>query len=329
MLRLFMAELTQFKSNTNCFLALVPLGETSLEFYESLPLILSVDDHLPTSTFPESAVKEDGNEHSQPHGHTSPVKIQDGTNENDVTTLETLAKVLPPPSRSTFYVPVTKCTSSTSTTVSSKNIETNSGPASPLGGVSDTVICGTMAGLHAVAGLPSAVSSLPIVDADDDRLGKGTNAEQQRSSENDHSRIRENEQWSCAECTFLNHPALKECEQCEMPRVMIGTELYRKHEAKNCFCHPQDTLHPKTQPKTNTNRLQANASNNDLPNSNAKSTNQKYKEHDEDFKQTSSKEKGSDKVLTGLTSDNSKISFAMKDYQYKDESPPSDNTTCT
>ena len=323
------AELTRFQCYTNCFLVLVPLGETSLEFYESLPLILSVDDHLPTSTFPESIVKEGGNEHSQPHGHTSPVKIQDSKNENDVTTLETLAKVLPPPSRSTFYVPVTKCTSSTSTTVSSTNIETNSGPVSPLGGVSDTVICGTMAGLHAVAGLPSAVSSLPIVDADDNILGKGTNAEQQRSSENNHSGIRENEQWSCAECTFLNHPALKECEQCEMPRVMIGTELYRKHEAKTCFCHPQDSLHSKTQPKTNTIRLQANASNNDLPNIDAKSTNQKYKEHDEDLKLTSSEEKSSDRVLTGLTSDNSKISFAMKDYQYKDESPPSDNTTCT
>ena len=305
----------------------MPLGETSLEFYESLPLILSADDHLPTSTFPESIVQEDGNERSPPHGYTSPVKVQDGKNGFDVTALETLAKVLPPPNRSTFYVPVTKCTSSTSTTVSSTNKETNSGPVSPLGGVSDTVICGTMAGLHAVAGVPSAVSSLPIFDADADILGKGTNAEQQRSSENDG--IRENTQWSCAECTFLNHPALKECEQCEMPRVMIGTELYRKHEAKTCFCHPQDTLHPKTQPNTNTNRLQALASNNDLPNGNAKSTNQKYKEHDEELKHKSSEQKGSDRVLTGLTSDNSKISFAMKDYQYKDESPPSDNTTCT
>merc|ERR1719273_502502 len=55
----------------------VPLGETSLEFYESLPLILSVDDHLPTPTFPQSIVKGGGNEHSQPHGDTSPVKIQD------------------------------------------------------------------------------------------------------------------------------------------------------------------------------------------------------------------------------------------------------------
>jgi len=24
--------------------------------------------------------------------------------------------------------------------------------------------------------------------------------------------------WSCTKCTYLNHPALKECEQCEMPR---------------------------------------------------------------------------------------------------------------
>ena len=24
--------------------------------------------------------------------------------------------------------------------------------------------------------------------------------------------------WACTKCTYLNHPALKECEQCEMPR---------------------------------------------------------------------------------------------------------------
>ncbi|XP_041695884.1 TGF-beta-activated kinase 1 and MAP3K7-binding protein 3 isoform X1 [Coregonus clupeaformis] len=28
----------------------------------------------------------------------------------------------------------------------------------------------------------------------------------------------EGAQWSCEECTFLNHPALNRCEQCEMPR---------------------------------------------------------------------------------------------------------------
>lgn len=24
--------------------------------------------------------------------------------------------------------------------------------------------------------------------------------------------------WNCDSCTFLNHPALNRCEQCEMPR---------------------------------------------------------------------------------------------------------------
>lgn len=28
----------------------------------------------------------------------------------------------------------------------------------------------------------------------------------------------EGAQWSCTACTFLNHPALNRCEQCEMPR---------------------------------------------------------------------------------------------------------------
>ncbi|KPP76682.1 hypothetical protein Z043_103956 [Scleropages formosus] len=28
----------------------------------------------------------------------------------------------------------------------------------------------------------------------------------------------EGAQWSCESCTFLNHPALNRCEQCEMPR---------------------------------------------------------------------------------------------------------------
>lgn len=28
----------------------------------------------------------------------------------------------------------------------------------------------------------------------------------------------EGAQWNCESCTFLNHPALNRCEQCEMPR---------------------------------------------------------------------------------------------------------------
>ncbi|XP_059083651.1 GATA zinc finger domain-containing protein 7-like [Tigriopus californicus] len=35
----------------------------------------------------------------------------------------------------------------------------------------------------------------------------------------------EGPQWSCSECTFLNHPALDHCEECEMPRIAIGLQI--------------------------------------------------------------------------------------------------------
>lgn len=39
----------------------------------------------------------------------------------------------------------------------------------------------------------------------------------------------EGPKWNCGVCTFLNHPDLDKCEQCEMPRIVHGT----KHEAVN------------------------------------------------------------------------------------------------
>ncbi|XP_037080695.1 TGF-beta-activated kinase 1 and MAP3K7-binding protein 2-like isoform X1 [Pollicipes pollicipes] len=33
----------------------------------------------------------------------------------------------------------------------------------------------------------------------------------------------EGPQWPCGSCTFLNHPAISDCEQCEMPRIVLGT----------------------------------------------------------------------------------------------------------
>ena len=41
-----------------------------------------------------------------------------------------------------------------------------------------------------------------------------------------------NLQWSCTKCTFLNHPALKVCEECEMPR--FSEEIT---ETNDCICH--------------------------------------------------------------------------------------------
>lgn len=54
----------------------------------------------------------------------------------------------------------------------------------------------------------------------------------------------EGPQWPCSECTFLNHPALDRCEECEMPRINIeagaggesGSEEQTFHQS--CFCHP-------------------------------------------------------------------------------------------
>lgn len=36
-------------------------------------------------------------------------------------------------------------------------------------------------------------------------------------------------QWNCTACTFLNHPALNRCEQCEFPR-----HFWAKESAKHC-----------------------------------------------------------------------------------------------
>lgn len=34
----------------------------------------------------------------------------------------------------------------------------------------------------------------------------------------------EGPKWNCGLCTFLNHPDLDKCEQCEMPRIVHGTK---------------------------------------------------------------------------------------------------------
>ena len=51
-------------------------------------------------------------------------------------------------------------------------------------------------------------------------------------------------QWSCAKCTFLNHPCLQLCEQCEMPRF---PEI---NNSKECICH-DDTTTTTTNNSTN------------------------------------------------------------------------------
>ncbi|KAF4518093.1 hypothetical protein B566_EDAN007794 [Ephemera danica] len=45
--------------------------------------------------------------------------------------------------------------------------------------------------------------------------------------------------WTCSVCTFRNHPALSKCEQCEMPRISLGTDSRAPLvPSSGCFCHP-------------------------------------------------------------------------------------------
>ena len=39
----------------------------------------------------------------------------------------------------------------------------------------------------------------------------------------------EGTQWNCTACTFLNHPALNRCEQCEFPRHFWANEAAKRH----------------------------------------------------------------------------------------------------
>ena len=264
------------------------------------------------------------------------VPAEKGKNdETDLATMETLAKVLPPPNRSTFYVPITTSVSNNSDSMSPPKYcrvkSPSSGPSSPLGDVAGTVISGTMAGLHAVAGLPSAVSSLPIFDNEESVSGISENSElhEQRISNNSNESGDTREpQWSCAECTFLNHPALKECEQCEMPRVMIGTESQRTHQAKNCFCHPQENQ-VFNQPSSTSSTLPTHVSNNTLLyNTSSRTINQTITTAKNDVIKLTSNIDRDENVFRQIPSESSKVSAILSDSLDRNESPPSESTPC-
>ena len=250
-------------------------------------------------------------------------------NESSFASLETMAQPLPPPNRSTFYVPISKSNTSRSGQVSSPVHQTaipSSGPSSPLGEVADTVISGTMAGVHAVIGVPSAVSSLPICDREE--FGAERLQTPQGISTNDSVDNKE-PQWSCAECTFLNHPALKECEQCEMPRVMIGTDLHRIHQAKSCFCHPQDGEIFNPPPLASLPVQHSSKTNNfDSNNSQAKSNKTKVATESEGTHTALKSEKKQNTATTGVTSDSSKVSMKLKETFDRDDSESSEPATC-
>ena len=310
----------------------VPLGETSIEFYESLPHIISNTNSLPPTTLHEmhDGSRIDDNCIPQEIG----IRLPEGgiileNNRSSFDSLETMAQPLPPPNRSTFYVPVSKSNSSRSGQVSSPIDQTaipSSGPSSPLGEVADTVISGTMAGVHAVLGVPSAVSSLPICDTEE--FGAERLQTPQGISTNDSADSKE-PQWSCAECTFLNHPALKECEQCEMPRVMIGTDLHRIHQAKSCFCHPQDGEIFNPPPLTSLPVQHSSKNNNfDTNNSQIQSNKTKVATQSECTNAALKSEKKENIATTGVTTDSSKVSIKLKETFDRDDSESSEPATC-
>ena len=316
-------------------LYLVPLGETSFQFYESLPLLLSNDNNLISSTMNEP---NDKTQNSLPclkqdlcSSLPNETKSVEGIEETNYETMETLAKVLPPPNQSTFYIPITKSSSKTSTVVSSTKGCTkllSSGPSSPLGEVADTVISGTMTGLHAVVGLPSAVSA-HLFDSEESvpEIPLHSTSEGQTYSCNEGGDTRE-PQWSCAECTFLNHPALKECEQCEMPRVMIGTDLQRAHLAKNCFCHPQD-IPLKNQPPSTSQCLPFSVSSNNPTSSSFPLINRTNINPNEDTKTNSRDNSQSEKLSTNFLAESSKVQAILTKSVDTDDSPPSESSQWT
>ena len=52
-----------------------------------------------------------------------------------------------------------------------------------------------------------------------------------------------NLQWPCTKCTFLNHPALKFCEECEMPRFNLTETASTASAASNAnHCQTENDL---------------------------------------------------------------------------------------
>ena len=125
-----------------------------------------------------------------------------------------------------------------------------------------------------------------------------------------------------------------------MPRVMIGTDLHRTHQAKSCFCHPQDS-DVLTQPPSSSSSFHTHASINhnvtyskNLPiignsnNTSTRPTSNPSTGTNSDIKETP-KEDEMKRDLIGINSDSSKLSTIFCNAVDRDESPPSESTPCT
>lgn len=49
------------------------------------------------------------------------------------------------------------------------------------------------------------------------------NSYHSQTSQDDGERVEvDGPRWPCHICTFRNHPLMNKCEQCEMPRILLG-----------------------------------------------------------------------------------------------------------
>ncbi|GBM98007.1 Retrovirus-related Pol polyprotein from transposon TNT 1-94 [Araneus ventricosus] len=55
----------------------------------------------------------------------------------------------------------------------------------------------------------------------------------------------ESNEWECPKCTFANHPAIRFCEMCQLPRPQKENPLFLSSTSETCYCHPDKKPEPR------------------------------------------------------------------------------------
>ncbi|KAF8782920.1 uncharacterized protein LOC129964161 [Argiope bruennichi] len=55
----------------------------------------------------------------------------------------------------------------------------------------------------------------------------------------------ESNEWECPKCTFANHPAIRFCEMCQLPRPQKENPLFLSSKSETCYCHPDKKPEPR------------------------------------------------------------------------------------
>ncbi|CAL1275958.1 unnamed protein product [Larinioides sclopetarius] len=55
----------------------------------------------------------------------------------------------------------------------------------------------------------------------------------------------ESNEWECPKCTFANHPAIRFCEMCQLPRPQKENPLFLSSMSETCYCHPDKKPEPR------------------------------------------------------------------------------------